>query len=154
MLHCGIQELEHTVLTQYSVNKGLKVFKEEGAEAVVTELKQLHDRKVMTPKKALMLTRAEKKAALEYLMFLKKKRCGRIKGRGCADGRKQRLYKSKEETSSPTVSTEALMLSCVIDAKERRCVTTSDIPGAFMQADMDKLIHMRLSGPMTLLLKG
>jgi hypothetical protein len=30
--------------------------------------------------------------ALNYLMFLKRKRCGKIKARGCADGRPQREY--------------------------------------------------------------
>jgi hypothetical protein len=86
-------------------------------------------------------------------MYLNQKRCGRIKGRGCADGRKQRLYKTKkEETSSPTVSTEALLLTSLIDAGEERKVVTVDIPGAFMHADMDELVHMRLSGPMAELL--
>ena len=61
-------------------------------------------------------------------MFLKKKRCGQIKGCGCTDGRKQRLCKGKGKTSSPTVSTEALFLSCMIDALERRDVATVDIP--------------------------
>jgi len=79
-------------------------------------------------------------------MFLKKKRCGRIKGRGCADGRKQRVYKTKEETSAPTVEVESLFLSCVIDAEEGRDVAKCDIPGAFMQADMDEVVYMRLSG--------
>ena len=86
----------------------------------MTEARQLHDRKVGTPVKAQMLTREEKKAALEYLMFLKQKRCGKIKGRGCADGRKQRIYKTKEETSSPTISLEALLLTCIVDAMEDR----------------------------------
>jgi hypothetical protein len=144
--------MEHIALTQYSVKKGLKIFGEPGAEAVVKEMQQLHDREVMEPKAANMLTKEEKGKALEYLMFLKKKRCGRIKGRGCADGRKQRIYKTKEETSSPTVAVESLFLSCTIDAKEKRDVATCDIPGAFMQADMDELLHMRLAGPLATLL--
>jgi hypothetical protein len=85
-------------------------------------------------------------------MFLKKKRCGRIQGRGCADSRKQGVYKSKEETSAPTVATESLMLSCVINANERRTVMTADIPGAFMQADMDEILHMKLEGLLAKLL--
>jgi hypothetical protein len=85
-------------------------------------------------------------------MFLKKKQCGRIKGRGWADGRKQRLYKSKEETSAPMVATESLMLSCVIDANKWRTMMTADIPGAFMQTDMDKILHMKLEGPLAKLL--
>jgi hypothetical protein len=144
--------LEHIALTQYSVKKGLAKFGEPGADAVVKEMKQLHDRSVVDPKAANMLTPEEKKNALEYLMFLKKKRCGRIKGRGCADGRKQRICKSKEETSSPTVAVESLFLSCIIDVKEKRDVATCDIPGAFMHSDMDKVVHMRLSGPLATLM--
>jgi len=135
-------------LKQYNINKGLKIFGEAGAKAVVEEMKQLHDRAVIQPRLANMLTREEKQKSLQYLMFLKQKRCGRIKGRGCADGRKQRIYKTKEETSAPTVSVESLFLSCVIDAKERRNVVTCDIPGAFMQADIDEVLRMRLEGPL------
>jgi hypothetical protein len=94
------------------------------------------------------LTAEERKGALRYLMFLKEKRCGIIKGRGCADGRTQRDYMTKQETSSPTVATEALMLTCVIDAVERRDVATCDIPGAFMQSDMKGEVVMKLEGVM------
>ena len=144
--------LESIMLSQYSMKQGLKMFGTDGTSAVLAELSQIHNLKVVDPKNANDLTREQKKAALEYLMFLKKKRCGRIKGRGCEDGRKQREYTSKEDASSPTVSIEALMLSCVIDAKEERDVATVDIPGAFMQADMDELVHMRLEGTMAELL--
>ena len=85
-------------------------------------------------------------------MFLKQKRTGQIKGRGCVDGRKQRLYTPKDEASSPTVATESVLLSCVIDAKERRDVATVDIPGAFMQGDQDETVHMRLEGTLAELL--
>jgi hypothetical protein len=46
--------------------------------------------------------------SLAYLMYLKRKRCGKIKGRGCADGRKQRAWTDKADSSSPTIATEAL----------------------------------------------
>lgn len=144
--------LEHTVMTQMNMRKGIKEFGDAGVDAVLSELKQLHDRKVLEPRIADELSREEKLAALHYLMFLKKKRNGRIKGRGCADGRKQRLHTNKEDASSPTVAIEAVMLSCVIDAKERRDTATVDILGAFMQADMDELVHMRLDGKMAELL--
>ena len=85
-------------------------------------------------------------------MFLKKKLCGRIKGRGCADGRKQRVYISKEDSSSPTVTTEGMMLSCILDAMEGRDVATVDIPGALLHADMDDIVDMRLDGAMAELL--
>jgi hypothetical protein len=44
------------------------------------------------------------------------------------------------------------MLSCTIDAKEGRDVATADIPGAFMQTDMEDTVHMMLEGPMAELL--
>ena len=94
----------------------------------------------------------QKKNALGYLMFLKQKRTGQIKGRGCADGRKQRLNTPKDAASSPTVATESVLLSCVIDAKERRDVATVDIPGVFMQGDQDGTVHMRLEGTLAELL--
>jgi hypothetical protein len=44
------------------------------------------------------------------------------------------------------------MLSCLINAKEHRDVATVDIPGAFVQADMEDLVHMKLEGKMAELL--
>jgi len=148
---CGLQgfsELEHVALTQYNLRKGLQIYGKAAADAVVKEMKQLHDRKTIRPRYATELSTRDKRRALAYLMFIKEKRCGTIKGRGCADGRKQRIYKTKEETSSPTVRTESLLLSCVIDAKEKRDVATCDVPGAFMQVDVDEIVHVRLEGVM------
>ena len=48
--------------------------------------------------------------------------------------------------SSPTVSLEAMMLTCAIDAKEGRHVAVTDILGAFLHADMDQDVHMILEG--------
>ena len=59
-------------------------------KAVEKEMRQLHDREVMIPVHKKCLTPEQRKEALAYLMFLKRKRCGKIKGRGCADGQKQR----------------------------------------------------------------
>ena len=75
-----------------------------------------------------------------------------MKGQGCADRRKQRLYKLKEETSSPTVRLESLLLSCMIDAKENQKVMTCDILGAFMQADIDEQLILKFDGDLVELL--
>ena len=133
---------------QMSMRKGLKVFGAGGYAAVKQEMQQLHDRRVMQPVRRKDLSPAQKKEALGYLMFLKKKRCGKIKGRGCADGRKQRAYITKEESTSPTISTEAVFLTAVVNAWEHRKVAVLDVPGAFMQVDMDELVHVRFSGEM------
>ncbi|MDG7001629.1 MAG: hypothetical protein JRN15_21230, partial [Nitrososphaerota archaeon] len=145
---------QETVLEtpQMSMNQGIRMFGEAGVEAVKKEMQQLHDRQVMKAKQAKELTKEQKKEALAYLMFLKRKRGGKIKGRGCADGRKQRAYTAKEDAASPTVANEAVFLTAVIDAMEGREVAVFDVPGAFMQADMDELVHVRFTGKMVELL--
>ena len=44
------------------------------------------------------------------------------------------------------MATESLFISCIIYAKESRKVATVDIPGAFLQADIDELVHVRFEG--------
>ena len=65
------------------IRHGLKLFGSAGISAVKAELQQLHDLKVMEAKP---LTMTQKREALGYLMFLKRKHNGKIKARGCADG--------------------------------------------------------------------
>ena len=92
---------------------------------------------------------------MAYMMFLKLKSDEvTIKTRGCAYGRKQRDWISKEDTSSPTVSTKGLMLLCMIDATEGGEVATVDAPGAFLQNEYNKGdIHIKLGGAMFTLLE-
>ena len=147
--HPMSSDLVTTVLTHYHINKGIKKFGQPRVDAVVAELKQLHDRIVMDPRNPTVMSAQETNAALQYLMFLKQKYYGKIKVRGCADGRKKRGSIDKSETNEPTVATEALMLTCVIDAMERRDVATVDIPGAFLQADMKgDDVYMKMEGKM------
>ena len=74
------------------------------------------------------------------------KRCGKLKGRTCADGSTQRQHFSKEQTSSPTVSTDALMLFIIIDAYEKRDVVTANVVGAYLNADMPDFTVMKPTG--------
>lgn len=152
-LNSALEPLIGVVLTQHGVNKGLKIFGARGDDAVRREMQQLHDRSVMRPKSGSELSPADKHAALRYLMFLKEKRDGNIKGRGCADGRKQREYIRKEETSSPTISTEAVLIIITIAAKEKRDVASVDLPGAFMQTELDgEKVTIKFEGRMVELL--
>jgi hypothetical protein len=120
---------QHSFLShQMSVKAGLKMFGHEGAVPVMKELKQLIVMDVIKACFAHKQTQEQKRKALWYLMFIKEKRCGCIKGQGCANSCKQCIYKTKEETSSPTVSVEALFLSCIVDALQGHDVGTCDIP--------------------------
>ena len=91
---------------QYGFQKGLKEFKELGYEATIKELdKNLIGKNVMDMLPSKSITHDMMKILLAYLMFLRRKRCGKIKARGCADGRSQREYITKLEPSSPCVKT-------------------------------------------------
>jgi len=134
------------MFTQMNVMQGLLTFGDKGNEAISKELKQLYDKRAITPVQRSDMTTEEKRKVLRYLMFLKEKCDGTIKARGCADGQPQREYTRKEEVSSPTISLEAMMLSCAIDVKEGRYVIVTDIPGAFLHMDMEDEVHMILEG--------
>ena len=73
---------------QVSVKEGIERFGESAVNAVLAEFGQLHDQHIFDPKYEKDLTIAQKKAALNLITLVKEKRCGKIKGRACADGRK------------------------------------------------------------------
>ena len=85
-------------------------------------------------------------------MFLKQKRCGRIKYRGFVNGRPQRAYIYKEESSAPPVTLVSFFISFVMDAMEVRNVTTVNIHGDFMQIDQEGTVFVHLTGLMVRLL--
>jgi hypothetical protein len=79
-------------------------------------------------------------------MFLKK-RDSLVKTCMCADGRKQKDGTwLKQETTSPTVGSESVFITTVIDAYQGRDVACFNIPGAFLHADVNKDITMVLQG--------
>ena len=55
---------------QMSAKRGLKLFGKDGADAIVSEMRQLHIRKTIKPVEFKDLTRDQKSCALRYLMFL------------------------------------------------------------------------------------
>jgi hypothetical protein len=61
-----------------------------------------------------------------------------------AGGNKQRGSITKEDASSPTVSLEAVLLTCIVDANTNRDVAIVDITNAFVQTivedEMDKAL--------------
>ena len=129
----------HLFVQQYSLKAGLKKFGERGKKSAHKELGQLHDRECFRPIHKSSLNSSEMERALESLIFMIEKRDGTIKTRHCANGSTQRAYMDRDEVTSPTVSTEATLLTAVIDAYERRDVATCDIPNAFVQTTLPQL---------------
>eukprot|EP00804_Cyclotella_cryptica_P007868 CCRYP_001430-RB/>CCRYP_001430-RB protein AED:0.37 eAED:0.34 QI:0/0/0/1/0.25/0/5/0/757 len=123
---------------QYSLRKGLKLFGKEGKKAAMSELTQLHEMDAYYPVHAHELTRQQRIEALSSLIFLTQKRGGRVKGRTCVNGSKQRRWISKGSATSPMVTTESMMIMAAIEAFELRRMITLDIPGAFLHAELDE----------------
>ena len=57
---------------------------------------------------------------------------------------RQRYYTAEEDATSPTVSTEALLLTAAIDTSDGQLVATCDITGIFLEADMDEFVLISL----------
>eukprot|EP00957_Ditylum_brightwellii_P198235 15105217-Ditylum_brightwellii.AAC.1 len=85
-------------------------------------------------------------------MVLKEKQCSTLKGCMCANGRKQCRTKQKEETASPMVVPESIIITSVIGAMENRDGTTTDIPGAYLHAEKDDFVVMVLESKLAKLL--
>ena len=96
---------------QMNYKKGIKVHGKLAIEAMLREYAQMGegDNHVFIPMIARTLTREQKQKALRLISLIKKKRCGKVKGRIVADGSKQRPYMRKEDVGSPTVHLENLI---------------------------------------------
>ena len=125
------------VMTQMSAKAGYRRFGNAARDAMRKEFRQLDDKGVFDPINPSTITKSTRKQALRCINIIKEKRCGKIKGRTCADGRPQRNLYDKTETSSPTASSDAIMLTLIVDAMERRDVATADVAGAYLNAEMD-----------------
>ena len=73
-------------MTQMSANEGLKRFGEKAADALIKEWKQLDELDVFEGMFFNQLTSEDRSKALRLVQLIKEKRCGKIKGRTCADG--------------------------------------------------------------------
>ena len=103
---------------------------------------------------ATKLTKKERMEALSSLLFITEKRDGRIKSKKCAIGSKQRKFEGYDKAagSSPTISTDGLIVTTAIYAHKGRDVATIDIPTAFPHAKKDGYITMLLRRKMVELL--
>ncbi len=130
-------------MAQESMNAALKEWGKAAEQAITITMKQLHWCNLYKPMHWHELTQAQKEHILESLIFVKEKQDGKIKARKVVGGNKQWDYITKEDVSSPTVSAEAVMLPCVIDALEDWDIAVINIPNAFIQTVVkDKEHHV------------
>ena len=140
---------------QMNTSQDIKRYGDRAVAALIKECVQLDKgafpgKPVVEPVFADDLTPDERARAMSAVAIIKEKRCGKVKGRICADGSKEKRYLQSEDTiSSPTVSNEGIMGSFMIDAHERRSIAVVDIPGAYLHASMKhdkRRVLMKLQG--------
>jgi hypothetical protein len=146
------------IMAQLSMKATIKKWREHARYAILKEMKQLHWHNSYKPKHWHDLSKKQKHQILESHIFVEEKQDGTIKARKVIGGNKQREYITKEDVSSPTVTAEAVMLTCVIDAQENRDVAVVDIP-AFAQTvvsneDAKHRVIVRIRGPLVDVLVG
>ena len=134
------------IMTQMTAKAGIKKHGQVAVQALYQEFLQLDGMEVFGGKHVGDLTNEQKRRALRAINVIKEKRCGKIKGRTVADGRPQRALYTKEETSSPTVSTDALLLTLLVDAHEKRDVATADVAGAYLHAKLEDFTLLKMEG--------
>jgi hypothetical protein len=130
-------DVAYAFMQQLSLKSALKQFGTDAKDAGVKKVSQLHWRDNFVPRRYSDLTDGQEKKVLKSHMFLVKKRDDKTKARMVADGNNQRDYMMKEDLSSPTVSTEAVLLTSIVDAHEGQDVAVIDIPNAFIQTRID-----------------
>ena len=136
------------IFNQMSAKAGIKKHGRRAVEVLYNEFLQLNNKDVFEALNASSLSKEEKQGALRAINLVKEKRDGSLKGRTVADGRKQRDLYDKADTTSPTVSVDALLLTLIVDAYEGRDVAICDIAGAYLNALMDEFVVMKLEGDM------
>ncbi len=121
-------------MSQVLLKAALKKWGKETEESVGKEMKQIHWQNSFKPMHWKSLTAKQHKKVLESYVFVERKRNGNgmLKVRQVAGGNKQQGYITKEDVSSPTVSLEAVLLTCIVDANKNSNVAIVDIPNAFV----------------------
>ena len=92
------------------------------------------------------LSENHKHKSLALLMSLKESLDGSIKGHGVADRRQQWDNIEPKNTTSLTVSIEAVILAETIGTIKGRYMAVADIQGAYLSADVDDKVHVVFRG--------
>ena len=142
------------VFAQMTARQGIKKYGKEAELKLLAEFKQLMDYRTFHGRKAEDLSYEQKKKAAHMINMIEEKiNRGHtpenpvLKGRSVYNGKVQKGLYTKEETASPTVSQDALLISAIVDAAQGRDVATTDIQGAYLNARMKDEVIMKITGP-------
>jgi len=141
-----------------SVKKALDTYGQDAADAIGKEVSQLHEKGVWRPIKHEDLPKSLLKKVIRSHMFIKAKykpdgTFDKLKARLVAGGDMQdRSIYDESEISSPTVSVTAVNAIAAIAAAEGRKVVTADVTGAYLHAQINRKVYMRVKPEITQIL--
>lgn len=141
----------HIAATTLSVKQALDQHGREALISLFDETGQMVTKKVFHPVTWDMLPSDQRKRVLRSLMFVKRKRNGKLKSRFCVDGRPQKVYGNGDH-SSPTAATTSIFLSATIDAYEKRHVKVVDIEGAYLKVNMTEDVYVTIDETLSAIL--
>ena len=134
------EEMGKSNTVNISVKEAFRTRGDEAKKVVVSELRQMIDKRVWVPVMGGKLSAMQRASNIRSSMFLKQKNNSdgsflKLKARLVAGGDQQDkgLY---EYLSSPTVSTSAVFTLLAVAAHEKRRVAVVDISGTYLNADM------------------
>jgi hypothetical protein len=134
--------------------KALRKYPRAALESMTKEITQLcKDKKVFEPINVKTLSKGQLIKIIRSSLFLKEKfyphgEFEKLKSRLVGGGHMQdRSLYSDDDTSSPTVSVTSILTVAAIAAGEKRHVATIDVPGAYLNAELEpgKEILMRIN---------
>ena len=132
----------------------MELFGERYEKAVTKEIQKIHDMNTYKPVDAFKMSYQERKDALVSILFITEKRNGDVKARNVAIGSKKRTYDGYDNSngSYPTVNTDSVSLTGVVNAHERRAVVILDIKNAFLHSENNEYVLVLLHGNLAELL--
>ena len=143
-----------------SIKGAIKTHGDIAIKALFMECSSLLGKSTFHPIAKKTLSEAEIKSVIRGSCFVKEKTTldgivDKIKERVLAGGNQQdKSIYTLDETSSPTVSTAAVLVIMAIAAHEGRQVITMDVETAYLNAKMidDKPVYMRIEPLVTAIL--
>ena len=140
------KHLTGIILTQVSAKAGIQKHGKSAIDALYDEIFQLDDKAVCEGVMVSDMKPQQKRKALRAINLIKHKRCGKLKGRTVADGSTQRDLYSNAETVSRTISNDALLMTMFGNVWKKGDVTTADVTGAYLHADVLNYALLKFKG--------
>jgi len=100
------------------------------------EFAQLEDLRAYKSVDVKTLSKEQRRGTLRTINLIKEKRNGKLKGQ---------ITIHQIRDNFPTISSDALLLTIMIDAYEQGDVATADIAGAYLKAYMDNFVLMKFT---------